>query len=142
MRARRSHSPAVPQSHRSVISLALAILIASLPRRESTDFFLPLVAKHQDHHLLIDVRVVAQASYRASALRRENFVGGLSLLCERRQRSDVPWRWLRAMYFDPEFALVAFMLLCLDLDATQRSVVASEVPDESNQRREVILFGR
>src|ERR1700735_5056801 len=46
------------------------------------------------------------------------------------------------MYLDPERALEAFMLLCLDVDAAQRSVVASEIPDERDQRREVILFGR
>lgn len=30
----------------------------ALPRRESANLLLPLVAEHQDHHLLINVRVV------------------------------------------------------------------------------------
>ena len=105
-------------------------------------FVLPFVAEYQNHHLLIDVRVMTQAAYRASARGRHHLVCCLSLLCERGKRSDLFWRWLFSVYLDPECAHVALMLLILDVDAAQGAVVAPEVLDEREQRCEILLLGR
>src|SRR5271156_6246405 len=106
---------------------------ARLPRREPADLVLPLVAEDQDHHLVIDVRVVAQAAYRATARGREHLVGGLSLFCELGQRADFCGSWYCAMYSHPERALVTLVLLLLYIDAAQRAVVASEIAQQREQ---------
>src|ERR1700735_823729 len=87
--------------------------VCHLPRRESANLFLPLVAEYEDHHLMIDVRVVAQAADRAAARDREHLICSLSLLGEWGQRPDVFRLRFLVMHLDPEFTLVALMFFLL-----------------------------
>src|SRR5277367_4158384 len=115
----------MPESHSSVVCLSLYECNRTelLPRREATDFVLPFVAEHEDHHLMIYVGVVAEAADRSATGDRKHLVCSLRLLREWGQRADLRWRWLLPMHLDPEFACVALMLFILDVDSAQRAVV-------------------
>src|SRR6267378_5793530 len=96
-----------------------------LARSVAADFLLPAIAEYQDHHLLLDIRVMAESLDRAATLHRQLLVRELCLPRELRKRRDL-FRKL-AVLLHPEFALEAHVLLFDHIDDAQRAAVAFEV---------------